>query len=125
MGCTNSTRRLNKVVSIDKIDFEDPANVSDEHNSLPTLTSNASFGFSDFLNAVKNDTISAEECASYLDNEPSAIYAYDMNGDTAIHYAAMNRNIALLRILVKVKVNCENMHLERNKSVDIKVLKQF
>jgi ankyrin repeat protein len=124
MGCTNSTRRLNKVVSSDKFVF-DPPNESDDCNSLPTLTSNSSFKFNDFLNAVKNDTISPEECENYLENEPEAIFAYDLNGDTAIHYAAMNRNMVLLRILVKFKVSCENDQTERSKSVDFKIQNQF
>jgi ankyrin repeat protein len=60
--------------------------------------------------------MSVEVCEKYLENEPDAIYAYDLNGDTAIHYAAINRNMELLRVLVKFKVKCEKTFDEKKLS---------
>lgn len=98
MGCSGS--KIN-IVYLDQIDADDC------YSLQSTITSNASFKFNDFLDAVKNDIMPAEVCETYLENEPDAIFAFDKNGDTAIHYAAVNRNMEVLRILVKFKVKCE------------------
>ncbi len=108
MGCTWS-KDLSRIGSTEKMyDFEQiQSNTSDSILTVNSQTLNDSFKYNDFLNEVKYDRLSALGCEFYLQTEPDAIFAHDSRGDTAIHFAAINRNMELLRVLVKFKVRCE------------------
>lgn len=77
----------------------------EEGSEKMALTSNESYKFNAFLMACKSDEMSVDCCEEYLASEPNAVFASDHNGDTAIHFAANNRNLELLRTLVTFKVN--------------------
>ncbi len=61
--------------------------------------------------------MSAFDVENYLENEPESIFAYDWNGNTAIHFAATNKNLDVLRVLVKFKVSNEKPTVKRQKPV--------
>jgi ankyrin repeat protein len=115
MGCTSS-KKLSRIVSTDKLDdFKiHQSNTCDSILTVTSVTSNTSFQFNEFLNDVKNNQLSAVDCEIYLQNEPDAIFAYDSKGDTAIHFAAINRNLELLRVLVRFKVHLEKAVVKQN-----------
>ncbi len=123
-GCSNASMRdSERKVRCDSYSANDQKiqlDLSENDDCIsiqPTVTSNSSFRFDSFLSAIKNNQMTAFECENYLQNEPDAIFAYDCNGDTAIHFAANNRNLDLLRVLVKFKVSNEKPTIKRVRSV--------